>query len=90
MKDYYTGDYFCNHEQGGVENLTFILWFIVSRAQGKGLRNFVWQCCLCISSHNNLYRDFSPEVYLGKKLGHENHISTHVMVKQASMNNGKL
>ena len=46
MKDYYASDYFCNHKQEGVENLNFIFWFIVSRAQEKGLRNFVRQCCL--------------------------------------------
>ena len=71
LKDYYASDYFCNHKQEGIENLNFILWFIVSRAQEKSLRNFVRQCCLLISCRN-LYRDLSQEVYLGKRLGHEN------------------
>ena len=67
MRDYYASDYFCNHKQEGVENLNFIFWFIVSRAQEKGVRNFVRQCCLLISCRN-LYRDFSLELYLGKRL----------------------
>ena len=71
IKDYYASDYFCNHKHRGVENLNFILWFIVSRAQEKGLRNFVRKCCLLIWCRN-LYRDFSLEVYMGKRLGHEN------------------